>query len=388
MHPTDNIRTSNRHGFTIVELLIVVAIIAIIAAISIPPLQRAREVANQSFARSNVRMICQATRLFLQEFNRLPNDIRELKDEGYTNIPIHRTLPDGSAIISNGYVYQLIFDENEMQEHVTFLRTLGPEAEDIVAAIVAAIGRLPNSFLVFARPALPGRTGCKLIYCVDGAFFSVTDPDCEEVQLDMFLEIWQGGLRAAAVVLRSDPDGNGKSIARDVLPALRAADTTQDVFDFFDRDGNGKATFAELKSASQTKTATATESDGDALAIMQGYLQWVLDDAMQVGAEGEDVDDVGVTFDEWTGDPAALFSFENLCDLTWASVSKKGVAKAMCAKLEDAAAAEAEGDIATRDEDLDAYQNQRRAQTGKSLTEEDSAILDFLIEVRKPNDDF
>jgi len=47
----------NKHGFTLIELMIVVAIIAIIAAIAIPNLLRSRMQTNMSAAVSNLRAI-------------------------------------------------------------------------------------------------------------------------------------------------------------------------------------------------------------------------------------------------------------------------------------------------------------------------------------------
>lgn len=69
---------SNRRGFTLVEILVVLSIIAILAAILLPMLSRAQERARQTSCQTNLQQIYTAVRLYRDDENRYPSTLAVL----------------------------------------------------------------------------------------------------------------------------------------------------------------------------------------------------------------------------------------------------------------------------------------------------------------------
>ena len=75
---------SNRQqGFTLIELMIVVAIIAIIAAIAIPNLQQARAVSNESSAVSSLRAVSSVQEQYRSRFGVFSSTLTDLSTQGF-----------------------------------------------------------------------------------------------------------------------------------------------------------------------------------------------------------------------------------------------------------------------------------------------------------------
>ena len=74
---------SKRAGFTLIELMIVVAIIAIIAAIAIPSLTAARMHGNEASAVSSLRTIMSCNEQYRVRFGDYAGGLSDLGTEGY-----------------------------------------------------------------------------------------------------------------------------------------------------------------------------------------------------------------------------------------------------------------------------------------------------------------
>ncbi len=70
-------------GFTLIELMIVVAIIAIIAAIAIPSLLNARKAGNEASAISSLRTLTTVNEQYRTRFGDYSNSMTSLSAEGY-----------------------------------------------------------------------------------------------------------------------------------------------------------------------------------------------------------------------------------------------------------------------------------------------------------------
>jgi type IV pilus assembly protein PilA len=89
-------------GFTLIELMIVVAIIAIIAAIAIPSLLNARKAGNEASAISSMRTLTTVNNQYRTRFQGYASGLGDLSSEGYIDSVLGAGTKSGYAFTYAG----------------------------------------------------------------------------------------------------------------------------------------------------------------------------------------------------------------------------------------------------------------------------------------------
>lgn len=148
-----------RHGFTLVELLVVIVIIAALAGLTAPMVIRQRKKADQTEAVSNARQIGLAMFEFENEYGSYPDreTATKVTDQSGSTLPL-------SGTTANDYFRQLIAAKFTENEKMFFAKVPGVKKpdEDIsneraLAAGEVGYGYLMNNDLAFSAAGNPSR---------------------------------------------------------------------------------------------------------------------------------------------------------------------------------------------------------------------------------------
>jgi type IV pilus assembly protein PilA len=144
-------------GFSLIELLIVVAIILIIAAIAIPNLLRSRMAANQASAVGSVRTINTASISYNSTYgNGFPPSLAAIGNNGSTTITC-----------TNAELIDTVLTSGTKSGY-TFVLTKGQTQVNSSASSCAAGYGYSDGYMVTAVPVTVGTTG-QTSYCTDAS---------------------------------------------------------------------------------------------------------------------------------------------------------------------------------------------------------------------------
>jgi prepilin-type N-terminal cleavage/methylation domain-containing protein len=108
-------RTSNKQGFTLVEIMIVVAIIGLLAAIAIPNFVRARTQSQKNACINNLRQIDSAVQTWALETKQAANASVTYPDiVGYLKNAV--TCPAGGVAFSDSYTITTVTNKPTCQK--------------------------------------------------------------------------------------------------------------------------------------------------------------------------------------------------------------------------------------------------------------------------------
>jgi prepilin-type N-terminal cleavage/methylation domain-containing protein len=267
-----NLSQRTRHGrcsaraFTLIELIVVVAIIALLVAILLPAVQKAREAAGASNCLKNITEIGAAEARY--------HDAHGVFTTSFADLGLGSAFPNNQR---QGYDFSIFLMEGD--------------------------------FTAFGQPTFPGRTGnIQMNIAKAGMVSQAPAPGSDEARAMMFKNI-RG---FAAQTLGKFFDDAQFDIEK-TIEAFHSRATLRDAFYAFDTDGSKKVSFSEIFSF-----------NGPGASEIQPLLR-LIHEEMKIGAGGEKPGGVSVGFPVAYFDPDPKFMPARISgNLTGFSVAAAG----------------------------------------------------------------
>ena len=337
-------------GLVLFELLVTIASIAVVVGILLPANQKKRESANRSECHSIVRQLGIALATYEADMGRYP-----------------RLMATGNLTGSSFW---------ELHAEKLGLR-FGPGDETLIGAgYEFSYNGGSKFFELVATPVAPGLTASTTQSIDDRSVFF----DRDRILVKVREEPTPGADENRDLALAAIRDCGKASVALLLLEDGTADDAN--LVKFFVRDET-EAVFKDLDS-NKDRTVTFVEILGKHNDRLPAQLLACITDQLQIGAGVEQIEDIpGVLLQDLAGNPADLFSFQEVCDSTIIATQRAGVAGASCKKLDAAESAELRGKFKTRNNILSAYQSLVSAQSGKAIPDHLADELMMLAEILK-----
>lgn len=343
-----------RLGYTLIELLVVIAIIAILIGDLLPAVRKTREAAMRIQVTSDLKELSLAMDQVFDEYGVYPLDITDV-----------RLLPHLSPELIHR-IDRSIHDEFPRRfafYYIISVRPGGEEKADWDFRIASGVGENPTA-----------QTKNGSYYVASAAFYDkgfTVDPEggvfpSEIKRIGVWIDpsnadspvpkyFWAWKERNLAVSQPPPPPSSRYSLSSARLTARGAEMITPLLEEHPELAPQIRAYMLKP----ETTTQVLTQFSPAWFAPFDDILR--LSDEEIVALPDTDLTDL-------EGDPAYLFSYDALRVLSTLYSNHEGVTSGLVAKLDAAEAAEIRGNAKAKRGQIDAFQNQVRAQTGKALS--------------------